>query len=228
MVYGLHQGYFHLSIYLLLSCESRASLSVILHFQFTGSKKKSIPWAGPHSEATTCLPGQTCSPCLLTLHIHPSHLFFWVGEGLLGKFCCSRDQQGTQNGASSSAICIVGSTSVCCFLLEAEGISLFSFRAAVARRELLELTGDSSDFILEVYGGPCVLIPVIHQAIPPASKLQVTSRSFLRGTEPRMAMEQENPPSNLPVSGGLALAGTLAMLDNHLCRLGLGAGVFSR
>lgn len=98
----------------------------------------------------------------------------------------------------------------------------------MARREFLELTGDSSDFTLEVYGGPCVLMPVIHQAILPASKLQVTSHGFLRGTKPRMAMEQENPPSNLPESGGLALAGALAMLDNHLCRLGPGAGVFSR
>ena len=38
----------------------------------------------------------------------------------------------------------------------------------------------------------------------------------------------QNLPSKLPECCGLALAGTLAMLDTRLCRLGPGAGVFSR
>lgn len=36
----------------------------------------------------------------------------------------------------------------------------------MARRELLEMVGDSSGFILEVCEGPCVLMPGICQAIP--------------------------------------------------------------
>lgn len=38
----------------------------------------------------------------------------------------------------------------------------------------------------------------------------------------------QNPSSQLPASCGLTPAGPLAMLDTPLCRLGCGAGVFSR